>query len=262
MYNLSSSWLSPLRGGIRGASLSLLLLFTSLSAFSQHEVQISFGSTNILDTYLSPEEYTGTELRFMASSLKTKGEWSNLFQHEAAFSGVENRSGDGSELAGMYRFRYGRMKAINVPVENLAVRVGGHATANVGFLYNLRNTNNPAQGRAGLQVGPIAQADYSFELFKQPFSLHYQASLPLVGIMFSPNYGQSYYEIFTRGNYDHNVVPTTIIATPSLRHTLTLDFTIAKKTFSIGYLGDYDQYKVNNLKYHNYTHGFVIGYKY
>lgn len=258
MHNLSSYWLSPLKGTF----FSLLLLLVSLSAFSQTDLQLSVGSTNILDTYLSPEEYTGTEIRFMASTLKTKAEWSNLYQHEVYLSNVENRAGNSTELAGMYRFRYGRLKAISVPVENLSLRVGGQATANVGFLYNLRNSNNPAQGRGGVQLGPIAQADYDFQLLKLPFTLRYQASVPLVGVMFSPNYGQSYYEIFATGNYDHNIVPTTIIATPSLRQTFTLDFTIAKKTFSIGYLGDYDQYKVNNLKYHNYTHGFVIGYKY
>jgi len=243
-------------------TLFIISLFICNCAFSQTDIQVAIGETNILDTYLSPEEYTGVEVRLMASTLKTKAEWSNLFQHEGYLSNVENRSGDGSELAGMYRFRYGRMKNISLPVENLSLRVGGQATANIGFLYNLRNTNNPAQGRAGLQLGPIAQADYSFSVFKLPFSLHYQASVPLVGAMFSPNYGQSYYEIFSRGNYDHNIVPTTIVSTPSLRQTLTLDFTIAKKTFCIGYLGDYDQYKVNNLKYHNYTHAVLIGYRY
>lgn len=242
--------------------LLLLLLPFCHQAFAQKELQVAVGHTNILDTYLSPEEYSGVELRVVSSTLKPKAEWTHLFQHEAYLSKVENRSGDGSELAGMYRFRYGLLKDVKLTVDNLMLHVGGHATANVGYLYNVRNSNNPAQGRAGVQIGPVAMADYSFEVFKRPFTLHYQASLPALGVMFSPNYGQSYYEIFSRGNYDHNIVPTTIISTPSLRHSITLDFKIARKTFSIGYLGDYDQYKVNNLKYHNYTHAVVLGYRY
>ncbi|MCF0203083.1 MAG: DUF3316 domain-containing protein [Bacteroidaceae bacterium] len=249
----------------------LLLLCCAAVAPAQEaekvrRIGLAVGYSNILDTYLSPENYTGTEFRFVANNTKQKAgkHWQRLMKHEAYFSVTKNRAKTSSELAGMYRFKYGMLYDLSniINVKGLRVHAGGHATVNAGFLYNMRNENNPAQGRLGLNIGPIASADYGFTLFGCPFALHYEVSAPLLGLMFSPNYGQSYYEIFTQGNYDHNCVPTTIVSTPSLRQSFTIDFKISKASFFVGYVGDYDQYKVNNLKYHNYTHAGVIGYRY
>ena len=77
--------------------------------------------------------------------------------------------------------------------------------------------------------------------------------------MFSPNYGQSYYEIFNRGNYDHNIVPTYLGNAPSMRNILTIDIGLGNNALRIGYLGDIQQAKPNSLKQHTYTHALVLG---
>lgn len=222
---------------------------------------VGIGATNILDTYLSSEKYRGTELRFISHTTRqTDGrQWSRQIVHQGDLAVADNRAGKGGELAGMYNFQYAWHRNWSFLANRLHVKAGVMADANIGFIYNTRNGNNPAQARAYFNVSPSVAAAYNFSLWDKPFSVRYEANAPLFGIMFSPNYGQSYYEIFSRGNYDHNIVPTTPANAPSFRQMLTLDFPLMKSTVRLGYAGDFQQASVNNLKSHIYTHAFVIG---
>ena len=242
-----------------------------------NSLMIGIGSTNILDTYLSPEKYRGIDLRFLSHTRREKEQspWINQFQHEGNVAYADNRSGNGGTMAGGYTFRYSLLHKWTVSLWRSPLRIvaGGTASTNLGFIYNTRNGNNPANARLSLHIEPTVGFDYPIGRASHtrgiaftpracahfPVILHYEASAPLLGVMFSPNYGQSYYEIFNRGNYDHNCVPTTFGSTPSLRQMLTIDFRLARTTWRIGYLGTIEQSQVNNLKTHVYTHSLMIG---
>ena len=212
--------------------------FSLLSSHAQNTAHvIGFGPSRILDTYISQEKYSGVGLTY-------------LYIHE----------GKKPMLEGNYNLYWGRYRQWLLCDNRLKLQAGGLANVNLGFLYDMSTSNNPAQARFALNLMPSGIATYGFNIKQQHFSLRYELNLPLVGLMFSPNYGQSYYEIFSRGNYDHNIVPTTFISAPNFRQMLTLDWqATAKWAIRIGYLGNYQQAAVNNLKNHIYTHRFVIG---
>lgn len=222
---------------------------------------IGVGRANILDTYLSPEQYTGTDIRYLSHTTREKEDsrLSHLIVHEGNFSYAQNRAKNVREMYAMYHFEYGRYYNWHFLQGRLNLKAGGMVNVHAGTLYNPRNSNNPAQAKAAISIAPSAIVSYRFDIAGKPLSARYEVCAPLLGLMFSPNYGQSYYEIFARGNYERNVVVTHPVNAPSLRHMLTADFSLWKTTFRMGYLGDYRQAKVNNLKYHTYSHALVIG---
>lgn len=224
---------------------------------------LGIGAVNTLDTYLSPEEYTGTELRYISHSVRENGtKLSRELVHQAQILSVRNRRENNNELGGFYNFQYNWQYALgqwNVGEGELRLKVGGGVDTRLGFLYNMRNSNNPAQAYGQVNIAPNAVAAYRFRLRNLPFQLRYEVQVPLLGLAFSPNYGQSYYEIFTRDNYDHNLVVTSPISAPSLRQVLTLDFTVRHTTFRVGYLGDYQQAKINQLRQHVWSNLLVLG---
>lgn len=254
----------------KAMSLTLLLcLLCICPSVAQHKTvttdkMIGIGYNSIQDTYLSPEEYSGPELRYLSHTLRESDtcRWSRLIINEGYVSQGKSRSKNGAMIGGAYHFQYGALLDVcsygSSASKGGSLRVGGQAEFLGGFIYNTRNGNNPAQMRALVDIGPVLTADYAFS---RSFKLTYEASCPLLGITFSPNYGQSYYELFSEGHYDHNIVPTTIISTPSLRHQLSASFSFSRLSFSLGYLGDYRQQDVNNLKQHSYSSMLMIGIK-
>ena len=249
--------------------LAFLLLLCTLSIHAQKDSIITrstlygIGRTNILDTYLSPMEYTGPELRILRENIR-KTKWlegnvsrQSLFQANVAMT--ENRAKSGSELYFLanWNLAYHYHFPIN---EKLTLLAGPNLELNGGMIYNLRNSNNPVNAKVDFQLGASGMAFYQFRIKEHPFVLRYQLNLPLIGLMFSPEYGQPYYEMSLSNDWSKNICFTSPYNHPSLRQFLTLDFPIKKTNLRLGYVCDIQQAKVNHLKSHAWSHAFMIGF--
>ena len=221
------------------------------------------GKSNVLDTYLSPLEYIGPALSVFHYTERL-ARWGRrrvtvqaIYHAEGGY--LHSPTDDGKvwdgriSAAGGWHYNWH-------PVKNLRLALGGLAELSTGFTYNTRNGNNPAQGRLDANISASAIAEYSFPLFRRRLEARAQLDVPLVGAKFTPNYGQSYYELFSLGHYDKNVRPVTPFNSPSARLLATLTFPLAGARISMGYLGDIRQHELNNLKYHSWNHAFVVGY--
>lgn len=238
-----------------------------------HSSMIGIGSSNVLDTYLSPYSYTGIDIRIQRETMRmtTLGDGRVSNQSFIDINGAinSNHAGNLDEYAGGIRYSQGWFYNLfngNIvnPVEHSSSRwnfaVGAAASGYLGAIYIDRSSNNPAQAKADIMIDASAMATYDMRIAGHHFLWRYQMSVPLLGVAFSPNYGQSYYEAFSLGNYDHNVVFAYIGNMPSMRHRLTLDIPIKRYMLRVGYVAQFNQSTFNHLKHHCYSHNFMIGF--
>ena len=246
------------------SKILLCLAFAATTAKAQTTTHmLGIGQSKILDTYLTPEHFSGTGYTYLyikdTAPTDTLRRWTTTIEHEVDFSKTKDRSGNASNLEVSYNLYWARYYNLQ-PISNLRLQVGAAANASLGGIYNMISSNNPAQAHASINIMPSATASYDFRIGSQNFSARYELNLPFIGVMFSPNYGQSYYEIFCQGNYDHNIVPTTFISAPTFRQTASVDWHFSKRmSLRLGYLGNYQQSNINNLKSHIYAHRIMIG---
>lgn len=265
----------------RGGAMLVLGGLAALSVQAQESrerhvtraTMVGVGGTNVLETYLSPEKYTGTEWRLMQHITRERTDWprwARQLVHEAHVSSTHNRADNANLLSLFYHFEYDwHRRLVDCPLGRgtFQLKVGPGVDALAGVVYSTRNGNNPAQAHGGLTGTASLVARYALPRVEKrwgwivPVALRYEVQVPLVGVQFSPRFGQSYYEIFTQGNYDHNVVFSTPFNAPSVRQMLTADFRFSPSSaLRVGYRGDIQQSKFNDLKFHAWSHLLVVGY--
>ena len=71
---------------------------------------LGVGSTNILDTYLSQEKFSGFGLSYLNMTEKESqnGRWSTALQQEISFSSTHDRNEKVNELEGSYNIFWGK----------------------------------------------------------------------------------------------------------------------------------------------------------
>ena len=221
------------------------------------------GLTNVFDTYLSPQEHTGIDFRVSRESMRMT-RWmdgrlslQSFFQADLGYT--RNKADNNNTFSALANWNYGLH--YNFPItDNFKLLAGGLADLNGGFVYNLRNTNNPASARAYINLDVSGMAIWNLRIKNYPLTLRYQVNLPLMGVMFSPHYGQSYYEIFSLGNSSGVVKFTSLHNQPSLRQMLTADFPVGRAKMRFAYIWDAQQSHVNDIKTHTYSHVFMVGF--
>lgn len=219
------------------------------------------GTGHISDTYLTPLHYDGWHAGFQYERTQpmrfSPDSW--LMQLVIGLDGditrnpARNADMYNIALAGSWRM----MHRWRLPY-GITAGIGPGLTLTGGALYSPRNGNNLASAKAAFTVDAVGYAAYNCKAWSVPVTLRYQATLPVTGIFFSPEYAQLYYQIYL-GDRDNLVHGAWWGNYFSLDNLLTADFHFGATTLRVGYRAQIFSSKANNIVSNNFSHSFVLG---
>ena len=217
---------------------------------------------NNLDTYLSGYNYRGAGYHYNHENFRDARFGKHKLKYQTHFSGIlgATKLYDSKQYSLLLKRSWSAYKPYRMS-ERLQLLAGAQMQLAGGALYIPTNGNNLVSAKMRTSLAASAMAIYKIPLRKSRITTRYQIDVPLVGIAFSPAFGQSYYEIFGLGNYDNILHVVHPFNAPSWRHTLSADIPLGKRTtLRASYIADIFQSEINELRTHIYSHTFSIGF--
>ena len=226
--------------------------------------QFGISLQNNLDTYLSNYKYTGGGLHFSHESFRDARTGNYRWKYQKLFNSRigYNIQKANTQLAGIIGYSWSGYHPLNTG-KGLKLLAGAQIQLEGGALYNLSNSNNPVSAKLRTAIAASGMAIYHFNVFKSDWIARYQLDIPLVGVMFTPEFGQSYYEM-SLGYLGKIASLTHPLNNPSWRHTLSLDIPLHIKhhstTLRLSYVADLFQSDINYIRCHMYHHAITFGF--
>ncbi len=225
----------------------------------------SISFLDILDPYLSPFTYSGLGVSYEHAEHKffnpenakfsMQGKWNALLglgfnpANTAAMTYMDGAYSWGA----FYHYR---------PLKNWQILAGATTDAQLGVKSLSRNVNNPVNVDLAVNLNLAGKARYDFNIFRQPVRLNYEIETSILGCMFVPLAGASYYEMFELWNLNNAIHFSSLHNKLGLKSALSLDVFLRRSTIQVGFASHSLLYEANNMVFKQNLLAFNIGYKY
>lgn len=236
-----------------------------LYLLSNKAISFGIGSQKEHDSYLSPLLYDGIGFTIMSERLKYFSLRSNKISRynegNFQFGFVDNPARNSSMIPFTLRYFWGIHYHIR-PIPNMNILVGGLWNMDLGGRLQLSNQNNPYSLTWNTNLWLSAMIYYHVPLRKRTLTFREHFSMPFVGVMFAPNYTQTYYEIFGLGHTDNTIHITSFGERLAWRNKLSMDLPTSICTFRFGFLAERITTEINGLETRSTNLSFLIGWIY
>ncbi|MGC9151421.1 MAG: DUF3316 domain-containing protein [Microbacter sp.] len=223
---------------------------------------VGYGHINLLDQYLSPLVYSGSIFRGDYQSMhylslettRVSIQWSM----KTSF-GMEHNPAATNSI-----FYFSLQPGVGVhyhfrPTPHFKLLIGGIVDLFFANKYSFANGNNPYSADLSTRLNASVIAQYNCHLGKMPLILRYSLTSPVIGGMFVPQYGESYYEIFTLKHLAHTILFTSYANYLALQNSISADFVLNRCTLRLSFYHDYDKHHGNSLYFETMQTAVSVG---
>ncbi len=252
---------------------ALVLFFLALNLSAQQADEKKYLLTNFTNTaglsflgmtdpYLSPLNYSGLGVNYnletsrfltpentlLSNQSKLKLEAGLMLnpQLTAAMMYIGANAGWGMQ----YHFR------INKDFQLLA---GGLWDVDFGFKYLDRNVNNPVNIDLSTNINLTGVAKYNFPLRKKTLQLQLTLQIPIIGCMYVPLGGASYYEMFQLGNLSDAFHFSSLYNKRGLNTRFIVQVPFNSSVWHFGFSTSDLKYSSNNLVFTRNEFSLLVG---
>jgi len=226
------------------------------------ENSINISTISIVDPYLSPLNYQGLGGSFHTENRKFLSPDNLKLSRQVSLNLVGGMAINPAYTASMIfaggDFGWGLHYHLK-PFANFQILGGG--LWDVNFMYKMvgRNTNNPINVDLATNINFSGIARYDFVLFKKTHRLQLNLQSPLLGCMYVPLAGASYYEMFKLWNLSSTTHFSSLHNKRGINTSLSIyvPFKRAVWKFGIGYNGL--KYSANDMIFKQQELSVLVG---
>ena len=226
---------------------------------------IHLASVTLIDEYLSSLPYKGFVLQYENNRFRYLTQKTDKIsqQSKIRLSLGTTLNPTNSTMIAYVALDYGYGVHYHFrPHRRLQLLVGSVLNFELGAKYQLRNVNMP------LSVDLAGNMNFSFILQhairakKQELLFQAAIRIPVIGCMFVPEQGASYYEIFYMKNRTNTAHFSSIFYNKyGINQTYTLEIPAGRSVWCVGITWDYVKYQANDLVFKRNMAGVLLGWR-
>jgi len=230
---------------------------------ASHRAGVSF--LQLHDPYLSSLTYTGMGVRLELLEQRffdpSDGRFSMLTRLTGMMAATKNPASTasvnyaGGNLTWGVQYHYRKL-------DNWVLLAGAAAEAEFGAKMNTRNINNPANMDIALNLNALLGARYFLQTAKRTLQFSGSYESPLVGGMFVPYPGLSYYELYTSKRISEALFFSSLHNRQGNKLSVTIDFPMRYSTLHFGWRYHHLKYRGSGPVFTLDEHSLLLGITY